>query len=252
MIEVNNVWKSFNDKPVHQGITFNVRAGETMVILGKSGGGKSVLLKMVMGLITPDEGNVLVEGTDVAKVSYEDLRSLRFKFGFLFQGAALFDSMTVAENIALPLRRNPNISDSEINERIRHALDIVGLENVENVMPASLSGGMKKRVGLARAIAPEPKYILYDEPVTGLDVRTADAINLLINDLKSRMGVTSLVVTHNINTAFFVGDRFTIIHNGKTLISGTKDEIESSPNEDVQKYTKSSLSQTKVKHDDVE
>jgi len=180
------------------------------------------------------------------EICYGDLQQVRLKFGLLFQGAALFDSLSVGENIALALRRRKGTTEREIGERVRTALSLVGLESVEHAMPARLSGGMKKRVGLARAIAPNPQYMLYDEPTTGLDVETADGISLLINDLRSKLGVTSIVVTHDIHSAFVVGDRFTILDGGVTLMSGTRREIEQSKNEDVQRYITSSLSTSRT------
>ena len=241
MIRIQNIWKKFGDNPVHRGITFDVLDKQTTVVLGRSGGGKSVLLKLIIGLLKPDAGSIEVDGKDVTKMSYKELRAVRFKFGFLFQGAALFDSMTVGENISLALRRHTGWREKQIAESIRYALHIVGLDNVEHLMPSSLSGGMKKRVGLARAIALTPRYILYDEPTTGLDMETADGINLLINEMRTILGITSIVVTHDIHSAFIVGDRFAVIENGITLMTGTREEIQNSEHEEVRKYINSSL-----------
>jgi len=241
VIRIQNIWKKFGDKTVHRGVTFDVLDKQTTVILGRSGGGKSVLLKMIIGLIKPDAGTIEVDGKDVTKMNYKELRALRFKFGFLFQGAALFDSMTVGENIALSLRRHTGWTEKQIAESIRYALHVVGLDNVESVMPSSLSGGMKKRVGLARAIALTPRYILYDEPTTGLDMETADGINLLIKEMRTKLGITSIVVTHDIHSAFVVGDRFAVLENGATLLAGTKEEIQNSESDEVRKYINSAL-----------
>jgi phospholipid/cholesterol/gamma-HCH transport system ATP-binding protein len=246
VIRIQNIWKQFNGVPVHRGITFDAREKETLVVLGKSGSGKSVLLKMIIGLIIPDRGSIEVDGKDITKMSYKELRSLRFKFGFLFQDSALFDSMNVGENIGLSLRRHTGYTSEEIKERTAYALDTVGLDKIEHVMPSSLSGGMKKRVALARAIALTPRYMLYDEPTTGLDVETADGINTLINDLRTKLHVTSIVVTHDIHSAFVVGERFVIIENGTVLVSGTKEEIQQSGNEEVKKYVNSTLSTSEV------
>jgi len=246
MVTVSNLWKSFEGKPVLRGVHLDVQEKETLVVLGKSGCGKSILLKMIIGLMKPDAGSILVDSSDVVTMTYSQLRALRFHFGFLFQGAALFDSLTVGENIALPLRRGGRWQERVIGDRVRTALDLVGLGAIENVMPATLSGGMKKRVGLARAIVPHPRYMLYDEPTTGLDVETADGISLLINDLRSRLGGTSIVVTHDIHSAFLVGDRFAILDGGVTLITGTREEIENSRDEDVRKYISSSLSTSRT------
>ncbi|MGB2957418.1 MAG: ATP-binding cassette domain-containing protein [Bacteroidota bacterium] len=241
MITVRNIWKAFDAGPVLRGVNIDVQEEETLVVLGKSGCGKSVLLKTIIGLIQPDAGTVTVDGSELGGLTYSQLRELRCKFGFLFQGAALFDSLTVEENIALPLQRDRAKSENQIRERVRAALELVGLGPIERAMPASLSGGMKKRVGLARAIAPNPRYVLYDEPTTGLDVETADGISLLINDLRTTLGVTSIVVTHDIHSAFLVGDRFAILDGGVTVATGTREEIQKSEDEKVRKYINSSL-----------
>lgn len=241
MIVLTNIWKAFGEKQVHSGVDLTVNDRETTVVLGRSGGGKSVLLKMIIGLIKPDSGSILVDGKEVTSMSFKQLQRLRFKFGFLFQGAALFDSMTVGENIALALRRHSDYTEANIQEKMRYALNLVKLDNVHNLMPSSLSGGMKKRVGLARAIALTPKYMLYDEPTTGLDVETADGINLLINELKRELGVTSIVVTHDVHSAFVVGDRFGIFEQGQFIAQGTKEEIRNSSNDNVRKYIESEI-----------
>jgi phospholipid/cholesterol/gamma-HCH transport system ATP-binding protein len=242
MITVQDIRKSFDGSTVLKGISFDVRDGETLVVLGKSGCGKSILLKMIIGLMKPDSGSIVVDGGDVVSMSYGQLRQVRLKFGFLFQGAALFDSLTVGENIALALRRGNHYEAQEVRDRVRSSLDLVGLGAVERAMPSGLSGGMKKRVGLARAIASSPQYVLFDEPTTGLDLATADGISLLINDLRSKLGVTSIVVTHDIHSAFIVGDRFAILDGGVTLMTGTREEIEGSRDEHVRKYITSSIS----------
>jgi phospholipid/cholesterol/gamma-HCH transport system ATP-binding protein len=252
MITIRNIRKSFDERPILHGVNIDVRDRETLVVLGRSGGGKSVMLKMIVGLLKPDSGSITVDGSDVLSMTYPRLRELRFKFGFLFQGAALFDSLTVGENVALALRRGRakdelELNEVEIAERVSYALDVVGLKNTERALPSNLSGGMKKRVGLARAIVPSPRYMLYDEPTTGLDMETADEINVLINDLRTKLGVTSIVVTHDIHSAFVVGDRFAILDGGKTLMTGTRAEIENSTNEDVRKYISSSLSTSRTR-----
>lgn len=241
MILLQNIFKAFGDKQVHCGVNLEVHDKETLVILGRSGGGKSVLLKMIIGLLKPDSGSVVVDGSEVTTMKYRELQRLRLKFGFLFQGAALFDSMTVGENIELALRRHSDYKQADISERVQYALELVKLQNVEHLMPSSISGGMKKRVGLARAIALTPKYMLYDEPTTGLDVETADGINLLINELKTTLGVTSVAVTHDIHSAFVIGDRFAIFENGQFIMTGTKEDIRNSPNPEVRKYIESEI-----------
>jgi phospholipid/cholesterol/gamma-HCH transport system ATP-binding protein len=252
MIKIRDIRKSFDERPILRGVNIDVRDRETLVVLGRSGGGKSVMLKMILGLLKPDSGTISVDGTDVLTMTYPRLRELRFKFGFLFQGAALFDSLSVGENVALALRRGRathelELNEAEIADRVSYALEVVGLKNTERAMPANLSGGMKKRVGLARAIVPRPRYMLYDEPTTGLDMETADEINVLINDLRTKLGVTSIVVTHDIHSAFVVGDRFAILDGGKTLMTGTRTEIENSTDDDVRKYISSSLSTSRTR-----
>jgi phospholipid/cholesterol/gamma-HCH transport system ATP-binding protein len=248
MIRVRDIKKSFDAQAVLRGVSFDVNDRETLVILGKSGGGKSVLLKMIVGLVQPDAGSILVDDREIVGMPYARLREIRYEFGFLFQSAALFDSLTVRENIALAFHRRVKISARETEERVRLALEMVGLETAVDAMPSSLSGGMRKRVGLARAIAPSPRYVLYDEPTTGLDVETADEINLLINDLRGKLGVTSIAVTHDIHSAFVIGDRFAVLDEGKMLITGTRDELERSQDEDVRKYLSSSLSTSRTGH----
>jgi phospholipid/cholesterol/gamma-HCH transport system ATP-binding protein len=246
MISVRDIWKSFDGEPVLRGVGFEARDKETLVVLGRSGCGKSILLKMIIGLMKPDRGSILVDGVDVTSMPYEQLRQVRYRFGFLFQGAALFDSLTVGENVALGLRRQRSFSEEEIWKNVHRALDLVGLSSTEDHMPFSLSGGMRKRVGLARAIAPNPTYVLYDEPTTGLDLETADGISLLINDLRASLGVTAIVVTHDIHSAFIVGDRFAVLDGGVTLAAGTRKEIENSEIEGVQRIIKTSLSDIMV------
>ncbi|HEX9005872.1 MAG TPA: ATP-binding cassette domain-containing protein, partial [Bacteroidota bacterium] len=236
MIQIRDIWKSFGGAGVHCGLSLDIPEHQTLVIVGKSGGGKSVLLKEIIGLTAPDSGSIRVDGDEVTTMSYRRLRALRRKFGFLFQGAALFDSMTVGENVALPLQYAPGVRKHEIPRRVTEALHTVGLENAEELMPSSLSGGMRKRVGLARAIVQTPPYVLYDEPTTGLDMETADGINLLINKLRDELGVTSVVVTHDLRSAFVVGNRFAVLDNGKFIATGTAEEIRATQDEDVRKY----------------
>ena len=244
MIRIQNIWKKFGEKPVHRGITFDVMDKQTTVVLGRSGGGKSVLLKMIIGLIKPDAGTIEVDGKDVTKMTYKELRALRFKFGFLFQGAALFDSMTVGENIALSLRRHTGWSEKQIKESIGYALHVVD-STMSSILCRRRSAGNEERVGLARAIALTPRYMLYDEPTTGLDMETANGINLLIKEMRTKLGITSIVVTHDIHSAFVVGDRFAVLEDGTTLMTGTRDEIQNSENELVRRYINSSLSTQK-------
>jgi phospholipid/cholesterol/gamma-HCH transport system ATP-binding protein len=220
--------KSFDGKPVLAGLTLDVMPGETLVILGGSGSGKSVTLRHVIGLERPDDGIVRVDGQEVQDLSEDDLVDVRLKVGFLFQGGALFDSMNVFDNVAFPLRRS-RWDEERIRERVAEVLSLVDLaEDVCPVMPASLSGGMKKRVALARAIAVSPRGILYDEPTTGLDPITANTINKLIRTTQDRLGVTSIVVTHDIGSAFYVADRVAFLYQGRIRFLGTVDEARSS------------------------
>jgi phospholipid/cholesterol/gamma-HCH transport system ATP-binding protein len=213
-VEFRDVFKSYSNKPVLRGATLTVYRGEVLVILGGSGSGKSVTLRHMLGLEAPDAGRVIVEEEDITDFPEEELYRVRMKFGMLFQSGALFDSMTVFENIAFPLREHTDMSDEEIDRAVREKLELVNLPNTAHLMPVDLSGGMRKRVGLARAIVLDPKMILYDEPTTGLDPITSAKINDLIIDLQSKLNVTSVVVTHDIQAAFSVGDRIAFLNQG--------------------------------------
>ena len=226
MIQLRGVSKRLGSKQVLDGLDLDIPAGLTTVILGRSGSGKSVLLKHIIGLMHPDEGHILVDDEDIATLSETELTHVRHRFGMLFQGAALFDSLTVGENIALPMREHLKLADAEVRRRVSERLSWVGLEGIEDMKPASLSGGMKKRVGLARAVAIDPAYILYDEPTTGLDPIMSDVINELIRSLQKRMGVTSVVVTHDLHSAWKVGDRLALLHEGRVQFTGTPAEAE--------------------------
>ncbi len=218
------VRKSFGGSEVLRGVDLAVRRGETVVVLGGSGSGKSVLLKHTVGLHLPDAGEVVVDGIDVPSCSDDELTEVRKKVGMLFQSGALFDSMTVFENVAFPLREHTDRDEDSVAARVAEVLGLVELEGVEELMPASLSGGMRKRVALARSIALEPRALLYDEPTTGLDPVTATTINELIRSLQRRLGVTSIVVTHDIRSAFAVGDRIAFLHEGRIRFDGGVDE----------------------------
>jgi len=228
-VRFEEVHKSFGAKKVLQGITFDIRRGETMVVLGGSGSGKSVLLRHIIGLHRPERGRVLVEGEDIVPYDEEELVPVRKKIGMLFQGGALFDSMDVADNVGYGLREHTTLSHEEIREAVRQKLALVELSGVEHLMPSELSGGMRKRVALARSIAMEPRGILYDEPTTGLDPVTAATINDLIRSMQERLQVTSVVVTHDINSALYVGDRIAFLFEGRMLFVGTVDEAKQSP-----------------------
>jgi phospholipid/cholesterol/gamma-HCH transport system ATP-binding protein len=224
MIEFRDVYKSFADKHVLQGFSLEVPEGETTVIIGYSGSGKSVALKHVVGLLEPDTGEVEVDGEIVHDLTRKGLVQVRSKIGFVFQFSALFDSMTVRENIALGLQRH-GMAPSEIEQRVRESLALVDLEGTEERVPAELSGGMRKRVGIARAIALRPRYILYDEPTTGLDPVTSSVINELMVRTRERLGVTAIVVTHDMKSAFTVGDRIAMLYKGQVRQAGSVDQI---------------------------
>lgn len=228
-VKFDEVFKAFGPKKVLEGVTFDIRRGETMVVLGGSGSGKSVLIRHIIGLHRPDRGRVVVDGENIVEFDDDQLVPVRKKIAMLFQGGALFDSMNVADNIAYGLREHTDLDDERIREIVRGKLGLVGLEEgVEDLMPAELSGGMKKRVALARSIAMEPQCILYDEPTTGLDPVTANTINRLIRGMQQRLQVTSVVVTHDIASAFFVGDRIGYLFEGRMEFVGTVEEARAS------------------------
>ena len=236
MIRIRGLSKKLGQKQVLEGLDLDIPAGLTIVIMGRSGTGKSVLLKHIIGLMKPDAGTIEVDGEMMTGVSDHDLNEVRKRFGMLFQGAALFDSMTVGENIALPLREHTQLSQADIKARVAERLAWVGLSGVEEMKPASLSGGMRKRVGLARAIAMDPAYILYDEPTTGLDPIMSDVINKLIRSLQHRIGVTSIVVTHDLHSAWHVGDRLALLHEGRVVFTGTPSEAKETSDERVRQF----------------
>ena len=236
MIKIAGLEKSFGDNSVLRGVDLTIEKGETMVVIGQSGSGKSVLLKHIIGLLRPDAGEIWVGGIPVTRLRDDELQGFTRRFGLLFQGAALFDSMTVAENVAFGLERHTSYPREEIAGIVRESLARVGLHGVEHMMPFELSGGMKKRVGLARAIAYEPEIMLYDEPSTGLDPIRADAINDLINMLKRDMGVTSVVITHDMASSYKIADRIAMLYEGVILEVGTPDEIRNSRNPIVQQF----------------
>ncbi|MBU1062517.1 MAG: ABC transporter ATP-binding protein [Candidatus Omnitrophica bacterium] len=225
MIEIINLSRSFGDNKVLQNLNLTVNSGEVMVIIGRSGCGKSVLLKHIIGLLKPDFGQIIIEGEDVTKMEDKELDQLRLSFGMLFQGAALFDSMTVCENVGFALKEHTDMPEYQIREKVARALELVGLKGIESLMPVELSGGMKKRVGLARAICNNPKIVLYDEPTTGVDPIMADAINELIIDLNHKLKVTSIVVTHDMVSAYKIADRIAMLYNGKIVEVGPVDDM---------------------------
>jgi len=236
MIEIINLSKTFNDHKVLDNLNLDIRDGETTVIIGRSGVGKSVLLKHIIGIMKADSGQVLINGTDVTKLKGRELSNLRMKFGMLFQGAALFDSLSVGENVGFSLFEHTTLSRNEIYKKVRESLYMVGLEDIEHLKPAELSGGMKKRVGLARAICRNPEIILYDEPTTGVDPVMADAINTLITDLHDKLKVTAIAVTHDMISAYKIADRIAMLYEGKIIATGTPEEIKNTDNPIVRQF----------------
>jgi phospholipid/cholesterol/gamma-HCH transport system ATP-binding protein len=225
MIEVRDLKKSFGSMPVLQGVTFSVARGDAISIIGVSGGGKSVLLKHLVGLITPDSGEVSIDGRNIAGLDERELMPIRRMFGMLFQSAALFDSMTVEENVAFVLNREHKSTPEEIAQRVEYVLDLVGLGGTQKKMPAELSGGMRKRVGLARAVAYRPQIMLYDEPTTGLDPIAADTIDQLIIRVVEKLKVTSIAVTHDMRSARRISRRILMLHEGRIYADQTPDEL---------------------------
>ena len=226
IIELKNVHKAFDSKQVHTGVNLSIRTGENITVLGGSGSGKSVLLKEIIGLIKPDEGEVIIENENIVPMDESELVHVRKKMGMLFQGAALFDSLTVAENIAYPLREGNNHSEEEITEIISTNLELVGLPGIEDKLPSDLSGGMKKRVGLARAMAMNPKILLYDEPTTGLDPPNISRINHLIRDMQEKFRITGVIITHDVKSALEISDRIAFLYNGRIIFEGTVNEAQ--------------------------
>lgn len=237
MIEIRNLHKSFGSNRVLRGINLDIDTGETLVIIGRSGCGKSVLIKHIVGLLSPDDGYVKVEGEVVEGLDIQLLYNLRRRFGFLFQGAALFDSMTVEENIALSLiESEKGFTEEEIESKVAEKLELVGLPGAQKLKPAELSGGMKKRVGLARALITDPDYILYDEPTTGLDPIMADSIDLQIKELTEKLNVTSVVVTHDMYSVKNVANQVAMMHEGKIYFTGSAEELLNSDDSIIKEF----------------
>jgi len=236
MIQVVGIHKSFGSNEVLKGLSLDVHDGEIVTILGSSGCGKSVTLKCIIGLLKPDIGKILVDGVDIVSLSDYELRPIRSRFGMVFQSSALFDYMNVEDNISLPLFEQKVLSSSEIKERVAKMLDTVGLSGKQRVMPAELSGGMKKRVALARALVTRPRYVLYDEPTTGLDPLIAISITRLIHTLSREFGTTSVVVTHEIGTAFAISDSVAVLIDGRIIVQASVDEIKSSNMPEVREF----------------
>ncbi|MFH1190001.1 MAG: ABC transporter ATP-binding protein [Candidatus Omnitrophota bacterium] len=236
MIDIKDVRRSFAGHPVLNGVNLTINTGETTVIIGRSGCGKSVLLKHIIGLLKPDSGHILINGKDVTKMDEKELSALRMKFGMLFQGAALFDSLDVFENVAFSMIEHTAIDRATMEKRVKECLSLVGLKGIEKKKPAELSGGMRKRVGLARAIARWPQIMLYDEPTTGIDPIMGDAINDLILDLHNKLKVTSIAVTHDMTSAYKIADRIAMLYKGRIIAVGTPEEIKGTKDPIVKQF----------------
>jgi phospholipid/cholesterol/gamma-HCH transport system ATP-binding protein len=237
MIEVCDLKKRFGTHTILDGVSFRIEKGESVVIIGRSGGGKSVLLKHLIGLLKPDDGQVLIEGENIVPMNERQLLRVRRKFGMLFQSAALFDSMTVAENVGFAFRRDRSMPDKEIRRKVAEVLEMVDLPGTEDKKPSELSGGMRKRVGLARAIIYQPQIVLYDEPTTGLDPIVSDSIDQLILRVRDRLDVTTVVVTHGMRSTRRLGQRIMMLHNQRIYATGTSDEIFNSQDPVVRRFT---------------
>jgi phospholipid/cholesterol/gamma-HCH transport system ATP-binding protein len=247
MIKWVDVYKAFGEKRVLQGFSLEVLEGETMVIIGYSGSGKSVAIKHVVGLLLPDSGTVYVDGKEVPALPRRELYELRAKIGYVFQFAALFDSLTIGENVAMGLRKRGELTEREIAHRVEEALELVDLPDVQHRYPAELSGGMRKRVGIARAVALRPKYILYDEPTTGLDPVTSAVIDQLMIRMRDRLGVTSVVITHDMRSAYTVGTRIAMLYDGRVRQVGTVREIQHTTDPIVRQFIEGRASLEEVR-----
>jgi len=236
IIEIEKLVKSFNERKVLDNLDLKIEKGQTVVIIGRSGCGKSVLLKHIVSILKPDSGRILINGRDICKLNNKEIDALRLKIGMVFQGGALFDSLTVGENVGFGFIEHGNLSQKELLERIEESLCMVGLSGIVNLMPSELSGGMKKRVALARAICTKPEIILYDEPTTGVDPITADSINVLIKTLHDKLSVTSIVVTHDMKSAYSVADKIAMLYQGKIIAEGTPEEIQNTQHPIVRQF----------------
>lgn len=236
MIEVRDLHKSFGPQRVLNGTTLRIQKGESVVIIGRSGGGKSILLKHIIGLLHPDAGEVVIDGENISAMNERQLLNVRRKFGMLFQSAALFDSMTVAENVGFVLSRDRSCTAQEVAKKVAEALEMVELPGIEQKKPAELSGGMRKRVGLARAIVYRPEIVLYDEPTTGLDPVVSDSIDQLIVNVRERLHVTTVAVTHDMRSARRIGQRIMMLHEGRIYFEGTPDAVFGSTDPVVERF----------------
>ncbi len=236
MIVIEYLHKWFGDHHVLKGINLVIEKGKITVILGRSGCGKTVFVKHIIGLLKPDRGKIYIDGVEITSLSWRKMKDIVKKFGMLFQGSALFDSMTVEENVAFPMREHSNFSEEEIKKRAKEKLEVVGLKDVESLYPSELSGGMKKRVGLARAMALDPEYIIFDEPTTGVDPPTAYSIDMLMKETQRRFNLTFIVITHDIASTFRIADKIAMMEDGKIVETGSPEGIMNSKNETVKRF----------------
>lgn len=240
MVEVKNVFRSFGDKQVLKGVNFSIGAGETFLIIGRSGAGKTVLLKNIIGLLRPDSGTIRINGTDITKLNKNELEKVRLQFGLVFQSSALFDFLTIEENVGFFLYQHTKMSRYEIRKKVKDTLTLVGLRGIENMYPYELSGGMKKRVAIARAVVYNPKIIIYDEPTTGIDPISVDKVVSLIEDLHNRLAITSLVVTHDLDVGLKIADRLAFLLGGAVIFEGDKKDLKKSKDKRLLQFLKGS------------
>jgi phospholipid/cholesterol/gamma-HCH transport system ATP-binding protein len=236
MIEIIDLYKKFDGHQVLDGVNLRIKTGETTVIIGRSGCGKSVLLKHIIGLLKPDSGHILIDGKDVTRMDEKELNVLRMQFGMLFQGAALFDSLDILENVGFGMIEHTKSGNEAIRKRVKECLELVGLKGIEHKKPAELSGGMRKRVGLARAIALRPHIILYDEPTTGVDPIMGDSVNDLIVELHNKLKVTGIAVTHDMTSAYKIADRIAMLYNGKIIAQGSPEDFKNTADPVVKQF----------------
>ena len=240
MIEIHNLYKSFEDKDVLRGINLTINEGESFLIIGRSGAGKTVLLKNILGILRPNSGTIVIDGIDITKLSKKDLERFRLKFGLVFQSSALFDFLTVGENVGFFFHQHTNLKKSEVQKRVDETLTMVGLRGIEELYPYELSGGMKKRVAVARAIIYRPKIIVYDEPTTGIDPISVDKIVALIEDLHDRLSITSLTVTHDLDVGLKIANRLAFLLGGKIIFEGENKDIENTKDKRLLQFLKGS------------
>lgn len=240
MIKLQNVYRSFGGKEVLRGVNFTVKKGETFLLIGRSGAGKTVLLKNIIGLLRPDSGTICIDGVDITQLNKERLEKIRLQFGLVFQGSALFDFLNIEENVGFFLNQHTGLKKAEISQKVSETLALVGLKGIEKLHPHELSGGMKKRVAIARAIIYNPKIIIYDEPTTGIDPISVDKVVSLIEDLHSRLAVTSLVVTHDLEVGLKIADRLAFLLGGKIIFEGNKEDLKNAQDERLIQFLKGS------------